>query len=49
MGGASDAVINTQRAGLMSRMYELGLYKKEKDANKVFYSITETGKKYIQI
>ncbi len=47
-GGASDAVINTQRAGLMSRMYELKLYDKEKDANKVAYLINDAGKELLR-
>ncbi len=45
--GASDAIISTQRAGLMSRMYELGLFAKEKSGNKVAYIINDYGKKIL--
>lgn len=41
---ASDAVINTQRAGLMARMFELGLLGKEKDGIYVTYNLSEYGK-----
>jgi len=41
--GASDAVINTQRAGLMARMFELGLLGKEKNGKYVTYNITDLG------
>jgi hypothetical protein len=47
---ASDAVINTQRAGLMARMFELGLIDKEKKGvgAGVVYKITDRGKKFLQ-
>jgi len=44
----SDAVINTQRAGLMSRMSELGLIDKEKEGIQVRYSISEKGKDFLE-
>ncbi len=37
------AVINTQRAGLMARMYELRLIEKKKEGITVKYSISQTG------
>ena len=43
--GATPAVINTQRAGLTARIYELGLIEKEKDGIRVKYSISEIGKR----
>ena len=46
--GSSDAVINTQRAGLMSRMSELGLIDKEKEGIQVRYSISEKGKDFLE-
>lgn len=42
--GVSDAVINTQRAGLMARMFELGLLDKEKKGIYVTYKLSEFGK-----
>jgi Arc/MetJ-type ribon-helix-helix transcriptional regulator len=45
--GASDAVINTQRAGLMARMFELGLIEKEKDGVKVSYKISNLGMRFL--
>ncbi len=45
--GASDAVINTQRAGLMSRMFELGLIEKEKEGIKVIYNISNRGMRFL--
>lgn len=44
---ASEAVINTQRAGLMARMFELGLIGKEKDGVKVSYKISNRGKRFL--
>jgi Arc/MetJ-type ribon-helix-helix transcriptional regulator len=41
----SDDVINTQRSGLMARMFELGLIEKKKNGVAVAYSISESGKK----
>jgi hypothetical protein len=48
--GASEAVINTQRAGLMARMFELGLIEKDKKGigPAVIYKITDRGKKFLQ-
>jgi len=45
----SDDVINTQRTGAMSRMYELGLIEKLKHGVFVEYGITEKGKQFIGI
>jgi hypothetical protein len=44
----SDAVINTQRAGLMARMSELGLIDKEKEGIHVKYSISEKSKYFLE-
>lgn len=48
--GASDAVINTQRAGLMARMFELGLIEKEKKGvgPGVIYKVSELGNHFLQ-
>lgn len=46
-GDVSDAVINTQRAGLTARAFELRLIEKEKNGIYVTYSITESGLKYL--
>ena len=50
MWSASDAVINTQRAGLMARMFELGLIEKEKKGvgPGVIYKIADRGNKFLQ-
>lgn len=45
--GASDAVINTQRAGLMARMFELGLLEKEKKGIYVTYHNSDFGKSFL--
>ncbi len=45
--GASDAVINTQRAGLMARMFELGLLEKEKKGIYVTYHTSNFGKSFL--
>jgi len=45
---ASEAVINTQRAGLMARMFELGLIEKEKDGVKVSYNISNQGRIFLE-
>lgn len=45
--GASDAVINTQRAGLMARMFELGLLEKEKRGIFVTYHNSDFGTSYL--
>jgi hypothetical protein len=42
---ATDAVINTQRAGITARMTELGLIEKEKNGIYVKYRVSEIGKK----
>lgn len=41
----SDAVIKTMRSGLLSRMNELGLVRREKRGKNVFFHITSTGQK----
>lgn len=43
----SDAVINTQRAGLMARMFELGLIGKKKEGVVVTYKISTRGKNFL--
>jgi hypothetical protein len=45
---ASEAVINTQRAGLMARLFELRLIEKEKDGVKVSYKISNRGMNFIR-
>lgn len=45
--GASDAVINTQRAGMMARMFELGLLEKEKRGIYVTYHNSDFGKSFL--
>ena len=44
---ATDAVINTQRAGLMARMFELGLIEKTKEGIAVTYGVSGRGKKFL--
>lgn len=44
----SDAVVNTMRSGLVSRMNELGLIRREKRGKNVHYHITPEGKKYLE-
>jgi hypothetical protein len=44
----SDKVINTQRAGLMARMFELKLYKKTRKGIRVHYYISEKGETYLK-
>jgi hypothetical protein len=44
----SDTVVNTMRSGLISRLNELGLVKREKLGKNVRYHMTDAGKKYIQ-
>jgi hypothetical protein len=44
---ATDAMINTQRSGLLARMYELRLIEKEKDGITVKYHISKSGKSFI--
>lgn len=43
----SEMVINTQRAGLIARMFELGLISKEKDGVRVTYKLTNLSKSLI--
>jgi Arc/MetJ-type ribon-helix-helix transcriptional regulator len=45
---ASDKVINTQRSGLIGRMFELGLVNKEKTGIRVKFSITPSGEFYLK-
>lgn len=44
----SDALINTQRAGAMSRLYELGLIRKNKNGIFVEYEISNKGREFLQ-
>jgi len=44
----SDKVLNTQRAGLIARMFELGLIRKEKDGIEVKYIISPLGESYFK-
>ena len=44
----SDDIVNTQRAGVISRLYELGLIAKYREGIFVEYSITEKGKEYLE-
>ena len=44
--GWGKDVINTQRAGVMSRLYELGLIGKVKKGIYVKYNITEKGNEF---
>jgi hypothetical protein len=46
-GDATDAVINTQRAGLTARMFELNLLEKQKSGIYVSYGLTRFGKKLL--
>ncbi len=43
----SDAVVNTMRAGLLSRMFDLDLLKREKTGKNVRYSLSERGNKFL--
>lgn len=45
---ASDAVINTQRAGLMARMIELGLIDRVRKGIRVYYYMSERGKTFLK-
>ncbi len=45
---ATDAVINTQRAGLMARMFELELIKKTKEGITVTYGVSERGEMFLK-
>lgn len=44
----SDPVVNTMRSGAMSRMYELGLLRKEKTGVQVKYCVTNLGKEFLR-
>lgn len=44
----SDAVINTQRAGLMARMFELGLIEREKQGLNVTYKVSSRGETFLK-
>jgi hypothetical protein len=44
----SDTVVNTMRSGLMGRLNELGLVRREKRGKYIRYHITDAGEKYIQ-
>jgi len=43
----TDAVVNTQRAGAMARLYELGLIEKSRDGLRVEYGVTDTGMRWL--
>jgi predicted transcriptional regulator with HTH domain len=45
---ASDAVINTQKAGLMARMIELGLIDRVRKGIRVYYYISDRGKTFLK-
>ena len=47
--GWSDSLISTQRAGAISRLFELGLVSKERIGLEVRYHITERGKTWLGI
>lgn len=47
-GETSEAVVNTQRAGLMARMFELGLLHKKKEGITVAYIIADRGKNFLE-
>jgi len=47
-GETSEAVVNTQRAGLMARMFELGLIEKEKKGISVRYKVSARGSDFLQ-
>ncbi|MFZ0742673.1 MAG: hypothetical protein WAM54_13855, partial [Nitrososphaeraceae archaeon] len=42
------SVVNTMRSGLLGRLNELGLVRREKHGKFIRYYITDAGKKYIQ-
>jgi hypothetical protein len=44
----SSTVVNTMRSGLLSRLNELGLVRREKRGKFIRYHITDIGRKYIQ-
>jgi len=43
----TDAVVNTQRAGAMARLYELGLIEKSRKGLRVEYGVTERGIRWL--
>lgn len=43
----SDAVVNTMRSGLFSRMTELGIISREKKGRNVIYELSDDGKRYL--
>ena len=45
--GVTPAVVNTQRAGLMARMFELGLLNKKKQGVAVTYVVSKSGQKFL--
>lgn len=44
----SDTVVSTMRSGLISRLNDLRLVKREKHGKYITYNITDAGKKYLQ-
>ena len=46
--GASDAVINTQRSGLMARMIELDLIDRVRKGIRVYFYISDRGKAFLK-
>ena len=44
----SGTVVNTMRSGLMGRLNELGLVRRQKHGKNIRYDVTDTGEKYIQ-
>jgi len=46
-GIVTDAVANTMRSGVLSRLWELGLVDNEKVGRRVVYSINDAGKDYL--
>jgi predicted transcriptional regulator len=44
----SPTVVNTMRAGLLTRLNDLGLIKREKHGKFIRYHITDTGEKYVR-
>lgn len=47
--GWSSKVLNTQRAGAMSRLFELGLIEKLRDSIFVKYIVTDRGRDFLQL
>jgi hypothetical protein len=46
--GWSDNVINTMRSGLLSRLKDLALIRREKHGKNIDYYVTDNGKKYME-